>query len=237
MPERKVFPDCAIIWTVNRVASVSIALSLFGLASTVAAARTAQPWPDILISAPVAKGWLLSGEAIGRVADDSRPSQIETRTQIGHVLSKSVTAWIGWIHIANYNPHAANGREDQVVEQVNWKFRSVGRVLLFTRTRLEQRFIRDMSGTSWRWRQQLRGTYALGSLRAPSAIAWVEPFIALNRTAVQSHTLEQLRSFVGVNVPISPHSDLELGYLNQRIYRANTTIVNDAFPVILTVRF
>jgi hypothetical protein len=203
----------------------------------VCAARTVQPWPDLLVSAPVAGGLLVSGEVVGRVADDSRTSQIETRAQFGHVFSKKITAWVGWVHIANYNPHAPNGREEQLVEQLNWTIGATGPLRLLTRTRLEQRFIRGVDETGWRWRQQVRAAYALGGKASPSAILWAEPFIALNRTGPQNHTLDQLRFFAGINVPFSHHADLEFGYLNQRIYRANTTIVNDAIPIVLTVRF
>jgi hypothetical protein len=83
----------------------------------------------------------------------------------------------------------------------------------------------------------VRVTYALGGKTAPSAVLWSELFLSLNRTAAQSHTLDQLRNFVGVAVPLSHHADLEVGYINQRIYRPNTTIVNNAIPVSLTVRF
>jgi hypothetical protein len=43
-----------------------------------------------------------------------------TSMQVGHVLSKKFTAWVGWVHFANYVPNAANGRENQLVEQLNW---------------------------------------------------------------------------------------------------------------------
>jgi hypothetical protein len=190
----------------------------------------------VLVNAAVAKDWNVSGEVIGRVADDSRTSQLETRVQAGHAFSKAVTAWVGWVHIASYNPHAPNGREDQAVEQLNWNIASLGSLRISTRTRLEQRFIQGVDATSLRWRQQVRAALALGSKRAPSAVVWTEPFVALNRTGAQHHTLDQLRTFAGVSFPVSRQVDLEFGYLNQRIYRASTTIVNDAIPIVLTVR-
>jgi hypothetical protein len=214
-----------------------LAVAALAFSPAAANAGTIQPWPDVIISAPVAKGLLVSGEIIGRIADDAHTSQLETRAQVGHVFSKKFTGWVGWVHFANYVPHAANGREDQLVEQLNWNVAKAGPLRLLTRTRLEQRFIRGIDETSWRWRQQVRVTYALGGKKAPSAVVWSEPFLSLNRTAAQSHTLDQLRTFVGVTVPISPHIDFECGYLNQRIYRANTTIVNNAIPIMLTMRF
>jgi hypothetical protein len=204
---------------------------------TSAFAQAVQPWPDILVSAPLTKDWLVSGEVIGRIADDRRTSQLETRIQVGHVFSKSVTVWAGWVHFANYNPSAPNGREDQAVEQLNWNVGSIGRMRFSTRTRMEQRFVRGVDGASFRWRQQVRLAYALGHKGAPSLVLWTEPFVALNRTGAQRHTLDQLRTFVGVSLPISRKADFEIGYLNQRIYRPASEIVNHAIPISLAIRF
>lgn len=179
----------------------------------------------------------MSGQIIGRIADDNRTSQLETRAQIGRVFNKRVTAWVGWVHFANYNPNAANGRENQLVEQLNWNIAASGPLQLSTRTRVEQRFISGVDDTCWRWRQQVRVAYAFGDRKMLSAVVWSEPFIALNRTGGQSHTLDQLRNFIGITMPISSHADIEIGYLNQRIYRPDTVIVNDAIPVSLTLRF
>lgn len=195
-----------------------------------------QPWPNIVVIVPLSSGWQASGEGIGRVADDAKTSQLETRIQLGRALSKNVTVWVGWVHFENYNPHAADGHEDQAVEQLSWNLGSIGPVRLVSRTRLEERFVSNFDGTNWRWRQQLRAMLPLSGKVGPTAVLWAEPFISLNRTGAQPHTLDQLRTFAGVTFPVTHHIDLEIGYLNQRIYRPITTIVNSAIPMILTVR-
>jgi hypothetical protein len=200
-------------------------------------AQAVQPWPDATISGPIGGGFLGSAELIGRVGDDERTSQIEGRLQVGHALSKSVTAWVGWVHIASYVPSGLDTHEDQVVEQLNWNIGKVGRFKLSTRTRVEQRFISRVDDTNWRWRQQVRLSVALGGKRKPSAILWAEPFIALNSTKAQTRTLDQLRVFAGLGMALSPHIDVEAGYLNQRIYRASGNLVNHAVPIVVTVHF
>jgi hypothetical protein len=200
-------------------------------------AQAVQPWPDGTISGPIGGGFLGSGELIGRVADEERASQIEGRLQVGHALSKSVTAWIGWVHVATYVPTGLDTREDQVVEQLNWNIGTAGRFKLSTRTRVEQRFISRVDDTNWRWRQQVRLAVALGGKDRPSAIVWAEPFIALNTTAAQTRTLDQLRIFAGIGLPVSRHLDVEMGYLNQRIYRASGKLVNHAVPIVATLHF
>lgn len=202
-----------------------------------AAAQRVQPWPDLLVTAPITQDWQLSGEVIGRIGDDVRTSQLETRVEIGRTVSKRVTLWAGWVHVASYNPNAPDSHEDQAVEQLNWKVAEIGRARLSGRTRLEQRFVEHVDATSWRLRQQARLSVGLGDgKRSPSAVLWAEPYFALNRTAAQAHTLDQLRSFVGVSVPLSPHADLEIGYLNQRLYKANRTLVNDCVPIVLSIK-
>ncbi len=217
--------------------SCLIACAVFMQTSMATRAQTIQPWPDVFVSKPLTTDWLVSGEVIGRSGGDSRTSQLETRVQVGHAFSKAVTVWAGWVHFANYNPSAPNGQEDQAVEQLNWTIGSVGRLHFSTRTRLEQRFVRGTDGTNVRWRQQVRASYPLGSKGAPSAVLWTEPYIALNRTGVQRHTLDQLRTFVGLSIPVSRQVDLEVGYLNQRLYRPTTTIVNNAIPIVFAIRF
>jgi hypothetical protein len=221
----------------NRIFGLFAYAVLVAVASnSTAFAQTIQPWPDVIVSVPATRDVLVSGEVIGRIADDQRTSQLETRVQIGHAFSQKVTAWIGWVHFENYNSATLpRGHENQGVEQINWNIGNAGRIHISTRTRLEQRFITGVDTTSWRWRQQLRAAMPLGAKGAPSAIFWIEPFIALNETASQRRTLDQLRSFAGLSMPIARRVDLEIGYLNQRIYRLQSTVVNNAIPMIITV--
>ena len=70
-----------------------------------------------------------------------------------------------------------------------------------------------------------------------SAVLWAEPYVALNRTAATGRTFEQLRSFAGVSVRVSKHADVELGYLNQRLWRTSGNVVNHTFPLVLNLQF
>ena len=194
-----------------------------------------QPWPTLYLSAPLGGQWLGSAEIIGRVADDrTRPSQIESRFEIGHALDRHVTLWAGYVHVVSYNQGRRDGIEDQAVEQVNWSGR-IGPFRLSSRTRLEQRFIVDNDRTAWRMREQVRLALPVGHVPV-SALLWTEPYLALNRTAATVRTFEQLRSFAGVSLRMSPHADVEFGYLNQRLWRGSGNAVNHAVPLVLNVR-
>lgn len=222
----------------SRFALGALATALAAVAPLSAAhAQAVQPWPDLVVSTPLGQGWQASAEALGRIADDTRPSQAETRLLLGHTLGRNVTGWIGWVHLANFNPGAPNGHENQVAEQLNWAIGALGPVRISTRTRLEQRFISNVEGVSWRWRQQVRLALPLAGKRGPSAVVWAEPYIGLNHTSGQPRTLDQTRVFVGLALPVSPRVDLEFGYLEQRIHHATSTTLNHAIPIVITARF
>jgi hypothetical protein len=121
-----------------------------------------------------------------------------------------VTVWAGWVHFANYLPNGRKTFEDQAVEQLNWNVGSLGRLRVLTRTRLEQRFLTNVNETSWRFRPQLRAVLPIGSARGPGAVLWTEPFFGLNRTTGQFHTLDQLRTFAIISVPLSKKADFEV---------------------------
>lgn len=201
-----------------------------------AVADPVQPWPTVDLTAPLGGKWSGSVEVVGRIADDrTRPSQIESRFEIGRALNEHVTLWAGYVHIVSYNIGRRDGIEDQAVEQLNWNVGNVGPFRLASRTRLEQRFIVGNDRTAWRMREQLRAMLPIG--HGPvSGVLWAEPFVALNRTAATARTFEQLRSFAGVSFRMSKHADVEFGYLNQRLWRASGNVVNHAVPLVLNVR-
>lgn len=214
--------------------AIAVAGALF---AAPACADPVQPWPTVYVTAPLAGKWLGSVEIVGRVSDDTtRPSQLESRFQLGRALDKHVTLWAGYVHVVSYNSGRRDGIEDQAVEQLNWNPGRIGPFKFGTRTRLEQRFITGNDDTAWRLRVQAR--LALPIAHGPlSAVLWSEPFVALNHTAATARTFEQLRSFAGVSVRLSKRTELEVGYLNQRLYRASGNIVNHAIPLVLNVRF
>ncbi|MEO9133115.1 MAG: DUF2490 domain-containing protein [Sphingomonas sp.] len=206
------------------------------LAAVPAYAKKAQPWPTLYVSAPLGEGWSISGEAVGRIdRDGTGPSQMEVRLELGHAITPKLVLWAGYVHVVSYPPLGRAGLEDQVVEQLNWKAGSIAGVTFSSRTRLEQRFQRGVSTTNWRVREQVKAAVPLG--RHVTGIVWVEPFLALNQTSGARRRFDQLRSFAGISVPISPHVEIEAGYLNQFLPRASGNIHNDAVPVTLYVRF
>jgi hypothetical protein len=211
-------------------------IAVCALFANPAEAKKVQPWPTVYVSAPLGKGWSLSGELVGRVdREHTGPSQMEARLELGHSIGRDLVLWVGYVHVVSYPPLGRAGLEDQVVEQLNWKAGSIGGVTFSSRTRLEQRFQRGASATNWRVREQVKASVPLGHHVA--GIVWVEPFLALNQTSAVRSGFDQLRSFAGISVPLGRRVEIEAGYLNQFLPRASGDIHNDAVPVTLYVRF
>ena len=199
-----------------------------------ARAGDVQPWPTAFASLPAGGGWQISGEVIGRFAHDAnRASQGEYRLEAGHPVAPGVIVWAGYVHVDSILDGHISRRENQAVEQLNWSGFPLGPVRLLFRTRLEQRFLSGSDAVAWRIRQQVRAVVPLGHV---SLVAWVEPFIALNRTAIVRTRFDQVRYFGGVSIPIGHHVDVETGLLRQEIHGLQGDIANTALPLILNVR-
>jgi hypothetical protein len=217
---------------------IALPLAVAGaLFAAPACAGPVQPWPTIDVSAPLGGKWRGSVEIVGRISDDStRPSQLESRFEMGRKLDEHITFWAGYVHVVSYNIGRRDGIEDQAVEQLSWSAGAVGPFKISSRTRLEQRFIVGNDRTAWRVREQIKAALPIG--RSPvTAVLWTEPYFALNRTAATGRTFEQLRSFAGASVRVSKHADVELGYLNQRLWRTSGKVVNHVFPLVLNLQF
>lgn len=216
--------------------AVIAALALVAVPASARTVRDTQLWADFYLGTPVVPGVLVSGELIQRTVDDvSRDGQIETRLEFGHRFSRTLTGWVGWVHFTTYAAAGRNGIENDAVEQLNWTPGRIGPFALALRTRLDQRAIRGVGETSWRVREQAR--FVLPLQRAgPSLVLWAEPFLSLSRTRAQPYLLERMRSFVGINLPVARHMDLEAGYLNEYIPRLTGKRDNHVLSVVASVR-
>ena len=100
---------------------IALPLAVAGvLFSAPACADPVQPWPTIDVNAPLGGKWRGMVEIVGRISDDStRPSQLESRVEIGRKLDAHITLWAGCVHVVSYNIGHRDGIEDQAVEQLS----------------------------------------------------------------------------------------------------------------------
>lgn len=163
-----------------------------------------------------------------RLTDDAaRAGQMIARGALGAKVAPSTTVWAGYGYIRTSPSGGKVSHEHRVFQQVMWRALGDGlgnqtsRVTVTGRTRLEQRMVEGTGGTGWRLRQLVRLDVPTGKAGQPVLVAWVEPFVAFNRTAWgQKSGFDQLRTFAGAALPVGRGLSLEAGYSTQYVARA-----------------
>lgn len=168
-----------------------------------------------------------------------RQQQLFLRSGIARDLGASASLMAGYAfeHTTPYGvyPAAAPFDEHRAYEQLTLAQRT-GMVAWTHRYRTEQRWIErlaaDSSGVSravgWRYanrvRYQLRATVPLAGrtleAREPYLTAYDELFVSWGHT-VRYNVLDQNRALAAVGYRVTPGLRVEIGYLNQRVIRAN----------------
>ena len=156
---------------------------------------------------------------------------------MGIQLTPNTNVWVGYAWI-NELPASGNPvfDENRIWQQVLWS-KKVGQRKLFSRSRLEQRFVETGSDTGWRFRQFVKADRPLYEGSPVSLVAWDEVFIDLNETDFgQQGSFSQNRAFLGIGRKFSGPSSpqLEVGYLNQFLRRRSA---GDRFNHILSVNW
>lgn len=178
--------------------------------------------------------WL---EAQERFTNDaSRLGQFLVRPAIGYKLDKTTTVFLGYAYVMTDPVGPVRTNEHRMFQQLSFRVAGDGKGLTVTgRTRLEQRWLEEQTGTAWRLRQQLRATAPLsGKVRA---VVWTEPFIGLNQTGFQRSGLGLWRNFAGVAVPLGQRFTLEPGYLNQYVVRGGPDRIDHTASLTIAAAF
>lgn len=195
----------------------------YGLASAARAQTThdAQLWLNATVQGSVGRNLVYFVEVQPRIGEDvNRLQQLILRPAIGIKVSPAVTLYQGYAHIVLPRAGGPDGKEDRSFQQLSWTMGSVGPGTLSSRTRLEQRWLSGGDDMGLRLRQTARYAVPFGRGSDMAALASVEGFVALNDTDWGARAgFDQVRAFLGVELPLPGRSTVEAGYLNQ--------IVND----------
>lgn len=112
---------------------------------------------------------------------------------------------------------------DIVRQQINWTVVRVETFDFSTTSRLEE--LKDLNQSEWavRLRERLTLRLPIKSWENHAFVLYDEMFFNTNHPAwINSNTLvEQNRIFVGVETRLSSQTSLEIGYLNQYLFRTN----------------
>ena len=111
-------------------------------------------------------------------------------------------------------------REHRSFQQLSWVMGKPWGGEFSTRTRLEQRWRADGDDVGHRLREMVRLEVPVAD-NGLAALGYAEGFLALNDTDWGARSgFDQLRSFVGAEIPVVGKTTIELGYLNQLVNQA-----------------
>lgn len=162
----------------------------------------------------------------------ARRSEVGTvvilRPGVGVALAPWASLWLGYAWTPTWlDATGALLDEHRVWEQLTLDFRRVSGLLLQSRTRLEQRFQTDSSGTSHRFREFVRLNYR-PTQRLPIGIAFYdEVFLGMRGAGWAKQGFDQNRAFLGLAVfALEALFRVEVGYLNVFLSREPNRIVH-----------
>lgn len=159
------------------------------------------------------QGWY---EGQPRFGDDaSEVSQLLLRTALGYKFADYWSIWQGYAWTPNIEPEYKT--ENRIYQQLLF-IRKFPVIKIMSRTRLEQRWIEDVSGTAIRFRTLLRGQVPLDDQELWAFVLQNEIFFNLNSpTNGPDGGLDQNRLFVGINRSINEHLNVDTGYQLQSV--------------------
>lgn len=203
--------------------SLRLAAILLSLCTSPAQARTqheAQAWVNLTAMGTIADPLIYFAELQPRIGDDvSRLDQMILRGALGVKLSSKVSLYQGYAHVIVPVEGGRDVNEERSFQQISWAIGKPWGGELSSRTRLEQRWRSNGDDMGWRLREMLRFEKSFDSKRQGSnALVYSELFVALNDTDWGARGgLDQIRNFVGLEIPVGGASTIEAGYLNQAI--------------------
>jgi len=213
------------------------------LLSTNARAETRhdeQVWVNLTSMGPISKNLVYFAEIQPRTGDgSSRLDQLLLRGALGVKLGSNLVLYQGYAHVVVPVEAGRDINEERSFQQLSW---TIGQVMggeLSSRTRFEQRWRSDGDEMGWRLREMLRyetplkpGTYG------PSALIYSELFVAFNDTDWRARAgMDQMRNFIGLEIPVGGASTIEAGYLNQLVNQSgNNSRMNHVASLTLFFR-
>ena len=176
----------------------------------------------------------------------SSPQQLLLRTGVNYHFSPQVFATVGYAFVKTYpygeQPAAATFPEHRLWEQIQLRS-NFGRFEFINRLRLEQRWVQvpvlnPADGTyepgdavyTNRARPMIRVSVPFKGKTIEDHSLYIsvyeEPFISFGKN-VRSNIFDQNRAYIALGYKIPKVGRLEIGYLNQMIFKANGTSVEN----------
>lgn len=176
-------------------------------------------------------------EARERFTDDAgRLGQLLARSLVGYRIDKRTSIGVGYAYVFSDPVGPLRRNEHRFYQEFNHRLiETEGGMTVDARTRLEQRTFEESDGTAWRLRQFVQVRVPLS--QDNKLVAFTEPFIDLNQTAVQRGGVSLWRNFVGLSVPLTKNAERVPGYLNQYVVRGGADRIDHTANIGLFMTF
>ncbi|MFM9851508.1 MAG: DUF2490 domain-containing protein [Sphingomonadaceae bacterium] len=215
----------------------SVALALIPVTAHARPVEDTQLWTVLNVSGPIKGNIVFAADGRFQIVDGvSRRGQTLIRGSIGVKVRPNLTLSAGYVYSEIDRVGAPNSKENRAFQQVSWTIGPALGGTLSSRTRLEERWFVGFPDTGWRLRQQLRLLAPLSKTGA-SLILQSELFIHLNSIAAGPRAgFDQLRTLVGLSLPVTKKVVIEVGYQPIYIKGATTDRLNHTIPVTLVIK-
>ncbi len=175
------------------------------------------------------RGWFEVNPRFGN--DASEIHQLLIRPALGYEIQPGVSLWQGYVWVTNYEPRFSD--EHRLYQQLSYRKGFTG-WNVFSRTRMEERFIREARGVSLRAREFLRFNFPLDDRKQWAFVLYDEVFVSLNSTLNGPKAgFDQNRLFIGLNRKINRHVSMDVGYQNQSINTPGSRVADVMNHILL----
>ena len=189
-------------------------------------------WAPVYLTVPLSPSFIGYMEVNPRFGDDvSELDQLLLRPAVGYKLTDHLSLWQGYAWIGNYQPSFRE--ENRLFQQLLYR-RKFPFVKVFSRSRLEERFIDNTDGTSVRARTMLRGDFPLPNAPEWAFVVYDEIFMNVNSVGNGPDSgFDQNRFFLGMNREFTKYFNMDLGYQIQALNGRQSGLVNQINNIIL----
>lgn len=163
---------------------------------------------------------------------DEEYDETHTEAGIGYKLTPNFSVWQGYTLAL---PGVVDEEHD-VWQQIMWNIVNTDKVVFLSRTRLEER--RDVNFSQWAdtFRQRVGINFPNLIMHEYTPIIYDEVFFNLNHPVwVNDQTLNQNRAFVGIRFPVAKWATIDLGYLNQYVFKNTINQMNHIIYLNLNI--
>jgi len=161
-----------------------------------------------------------------------------SRFGLGYVVNPSIRVFLGY----DFDGRETPLNDDKVMlgqrvwQQVSAQLSKDEHFSWASRTRFEQRFSFDFSGTALRLRELLSWNFTDTIYDKITPSIYDEVFLNLNHPSwVSRKTVSQNRVFVGLLIPWKKYAMVRVGYMNQTFFGVRGVEMNHIFHVALII--